>query len=183
MTEPANTLAGAMRAWMDEGRALADQRRALDWSLADWMEEGKRSGHLSRIKWPFLSESVGMGSKRLKDLLKAATAFPPAERATALSVEHHATIAGLPKDKAAALLERAMAERLAVQSMREAVTQHRYETGERFNDEDTDTSLATMQIRAWNRATPEARAMAFEHFQIAAANGLGIVDEDEAGHA
>lgn len=183
MSDDAPSPTNLIGAWMDQGCTLADQRRAIDWSLAVWMEEGKRAGHLACVKWPFLSESIGIPRKVLKDLLRAATAFPPAERTPALSVEHHAIIASLPKDKALPLLERAAAERLTLQAMRECVTQHRFETGERFEDEDTDSSLATVQIRAWNRATPEARALAFEHFQIAAAKGHGIVDEEEATDA
>lgn len=169
--------------WIAKGRSLADQRCDLDWLVSDWMAEGKASGHLGRIKFPFLSESVGLPPKRLKDALKAAITFPPSLRQSAVSADHHAAVASLPQDLALPLLKRALDERLPVNAMREAVTQHRFATGQNFADEDADSTLATQVIRAWNRATPEAREMAFEHFKIAAANGLGIVDEDEPAHA
>lgn len=169
--------------WIAVGRTLADQRREMDWLLADWLRDGREAGHVANIKFNALGEAVGIMPQRLKEACKAATVFPPALRNPLLSVEHHAAIASLPQDEAQPLLQRAVAERLPVKALREHVTQRRYETGANFKDEDVDSTLATLQIRAWNRATPEARAMAFEQFKIAAANGLGIVDEDEAADA
>lgn len=144
------------------------------------MAEGKAAGHLSCLKYNFLSECVGLAPKRLKDALKAAATFPPDRREPTVSVDHHAAIVSPPADQALPLLQRATAERLSVTAMRQAVTQHPFATGERFDDEDTDCTLATMTIRAWNRASPEAREMAFELFKIAAGRGLSVVDEDEA---
>jgi len=59
------------------------------------------------------------------------------------------------------------------------VTQYRYATGQNFADEDTDSTLCTHIVRAWNRATPEAREMAFDLMQIAARSDFTIIDEDE----
>jgi hypothetical protein len=165
--------------WVAKGRALVEQRRDIDWRLADWMAEGKNAGHLSQAKFDFLSENLGLAPKRLKDALKAATVFPPALRDSTLSVEHHAAVASLPKDEALPLLKRAAKEHLSVNECREVVTQHRYQTGQRFDDEDTDSTLCTLIVRAWNRATPEARASFME---LARPAKLGIIDEDEAIH-
>ena len=166
-------------AWVAKGRDLVSQRLDVDWKIADWMAEGKDAGHLSQAKFDFLSENLGLAPKRLKDALKAATVFPPALRDSTLSVEHHAAVASLPKDEALPLLKRAAKEHLSVNECREVVTQHRYNTGQRFDDEDTDSTLCTHIVRAWNRATPEARESAFEHFRLAAGQGFKIVDEDE----
>jgi len=152
----------------------------VDWALADWMAEGKSAGHLSQAKFDFLSENLGLAPKRLKDALKAAMTFPPALRDATLSVEHHAAVASLPKDEALPLLKRAAREHLSVNECREVVTQHRYSTGARFDDEDTDSTLATHIRRAWNRATEQARREVYEDFKIAAAHGFCIIDEDEA---
>lgn len=166
--------------WLAAGCKLAEQRREHEWALADWLAAGKEAGHLREVRFDRLGVDLGIITRRLKDALKAATTFPVGVREPSVSVEHHAAIANLPGDEAVELLKRAAAEKLTVQAMREAMTAHRYATGERWDDEDTDTTLATLQIRAWNRATPEARALAFEQFKIAAERGLTIVDEDEA---
>lgn len=167
-------------AWVAKGRDLVSQRLDVDWKIADWMAEGKDAGHLSQAKFDFLSENLGLAPKRLKDALKAATVFPPALRDSTLSVEHHAAVASLPKDEALPLLKRAAREHLSVNECREVVTQHRYNTGQRFDDEDTDSTLCTHIVRAWNRATPEARADFAD--LVKAVRFEGIIDEDEVHH-
>ena len=163
-------------AWVDRGRALADERREVDWRLADWMSEGKEAGYINQAGFDFLSENLGLAPKRLKDALKAALTFPPALRNSALSVEYHAAVASLPKDEALPLLKRASDEHLPLQRLREHVTQRRYETWQNFADEDTDTTLCTLIVRAWNRATPDARESFME---LARPARFGIIDEDE----
>ncbi|MBH0112728.1 hypothetical protein I5E68_07155 [Novosphingobium sp. YJ-S2-02] len=162
--------------WVAKGRSLVAQRLDVDWKIADWMAEGKDAGHLSQAKFDFLSDNLGLAPRRLKDALKAALHFPPALRDASLSVEHHAAVASLPKDEALPLLKRASSEHLQVQDLREAVTQRRYETGALFDDEDTDTTLCTLVVRAWNRATPDARE---SFMQLARTVNFGIIDEDE----
>lgn len=177
---PAGAPATTQDEWIERGRTLADQRREVDWQLADWMVEGRDAGYLSQSGFDFLSENLGLAPKRLKDALKAATTFPPALRDRTLSVDHYAAVASLPQDEALPLLKRASTDHLPVNALREHVTQRRYETGQNFADEDTDSTLCTLIVRAWNRATPEAREGAFEHFKLAATQGFSIVDEDEA---
>lgn len=162
--------------WLDKGRNLFTQRRDVDWQIAGWMVEGKTAGHLCQAKFDFLSDQLGVAPKRLKDALKAAEAFPPALRDINLSVEHHAAIASLPRDEALPLLQRASSEHLPVNALREYVTQRRYETGQNFADEDTDSTLCTHIVRAWNRATPAARQSFLDLQEV---SQLGIIDEDE----
>jgi len=162
--------------WIERGKALASQRRDVDWALADWLAEGKTAGYLTQSGFDFLSDNLGLAPKRIKDALKAAATFPPALRDPTLSVEHHAAVASLPQDEALPLLKRASTEHLPVNAIREAVTQYRYRTGAIFDDDDTDCTLCTLIVRAWNRATPEARKM---FMQLATPAHNGIIDEDE----
>jgi citrate synthase len=170
-------------AWLNEGRGLVARRTEADWRIAEWMARGKTAGQLKGQKIDGIGDRIGIAGKRLKDALRAVLAFPSAVRDMTLTVEHHAAVANLPSDEAATLLRRASAEQLQAKVLREAATQHRYATGKNFKDEDADSSLCTVVLRAWNRATPDAREMAFEQMKIAAANGLSIVDEDEAPDA
>ena len=171
-----DTLSPDQADWIGRGRDLAARRRDVDWAIADWMTEGKDAGYLTQSGFDFLSENLGLAPKRLKDALKAAATFPPALRDTALSVEHHAAVASLPKEEALPLLKRASTEHLPVNELREAVNQYRYRTGQRFDDEDMDSTLCTHIVRAWNRATPEARRSFME---LAETVNFQIIDEDE----
>ena len=166
----------SQEAWIERGKTLVSQRLTVDWAIGDWMVEGKQAGHLSQTKFDFLSENLGLAPKRLKDALKAATTFPPALRDASLSVEHHAAVANLPRDEALPLLKRAHDEHLPINELREAVTQHRYSTGTLFNDEDVDSTLCTLIVRAWNRASVNARELFME---LAECAEYGIIDEDQ----
>jgi hypothetical protein len=177
---PAGAPATTQEEWVERGRTLADQRREVDWALGDWMAEGKEAGYLTQSGFDFLSENLGLTPKRLKDALKAATTFPPALRDRTLSVDHYAAVASLPQDEALPLLKRASTDHLPVNALREHVTQRRYETGANFEEDDLDSTMATLMFREWNRSTPEARELAFERMRIAASKGFKMIDEDEA---
>lgn len=169
-------------AWEAEGRSLAQHRIETDWRLADSLAEAKRTDQLTKVRMDELSRSLGIAKARLRDAIKAAIRFPEGLRVSALSFEHHAALVSLPNDEALPLLRRAADEGLSVSAMRQHVTQRRYDTGQNWTDEDIDSTLCTLMLRAWNRGTPAAREMAMDHFKIAAANGLGIIDEDEAAY-
>lgn len=169
--------------WLDGLKGLLEERRDVDWRIGDALIAGKTAGHLKQTGFDFLSEELGLNRKRVNDAIKAAEVFPPALRVPALSLEHHAAVASLPRDEALPLLKRASIEHLSVNECREVVTQHRYNTGQRFDDEDTDSTLCTHIVRAWNRGTPDARELAFTLLKSAAAQGFTIVDEDEATDA
>jgi hypothetical protein len=168
--------------WLTRGRDIAHRKVALDWDMAEWIAEGVAEGHAKQLGFNFadLGHELGIKTPHLKAACKVAQAFPPSLRHPDLSVEHHAAIANLPKDEALPLLVRASKEKLEARDLREIVTQRRYETGANFADEDTDSTLCTLIIRAWNRATPDARELAFELIELAAAHEYTIIDEDEA---
>ena len=62
----------ALESWVAKGRALVDQRRDIDWRLADWMAEGKNAGHLSQAKFDFLSENRDLKDSLIFELGQAA---------------------------------------------------------------------------------------------------------------
>lgn len=161
--------------WLQRGVAIAQRKRDLEWDMADWINEGTEAGYV-QVGFEFLSDQLGVAPKRLKDALKAAKTFPPAIRDAKLSVEHHVAVASLPKDEALPLLKRASTDHMPVNELREHVTKRRYETGQRFDDEDMDSTLCTHIVRAWNRATPEARRSFME---LAETVKFQIIDEDE----
>jgi len=165
--------------WQCNARELAQRRIAADWQLADSLAQAKRDGNLSPGQTKALSLKLGISAARTKEAIRAATRFPPHLRVSALSFEHHAALSTLADEQALPALELALQEQLPVRAMREVVAQHRYAIGERWDDEDVTSTLCTQVLRAWNRATPEARQMAFDLIEIAAANGFGIIDEDE----
>lgn len=169
--------------WEAQGKSLAQARIETDWRLADSLALAKQEGQLPPGRLDELSKTLGIAKPRLRDAAKAATRFPPNLRVAALSFEHHAALASLPDDEALPLLNRALEEGLSVSAMRQHVTQRRYALGENFADDDVDSTLCTLIVRAWNRATPGAREMALDHFKIAEAHGLSIVDEDETAYA
>ena len=176
--EAAN-LSSPLDTWIANGRALAERRRDVDWEIADWMSEGREAGFITQAGFDFLADNLGIGPAKLKIISKAA-AIPAHLRDTSLTVEHHAVVAKLPKDDQLNLLNQASREHWKVQDLREAVTQRRYEAGELFDDEDIESTLCTLIVRAWNRATPAARQSFMDLAKVAK---LGIIDEDEANDA
>lgn len=165
--------------WLSRGLAIADRKVALEWDMADWIVEGQEAGYIQG-GFDFLGQQLGIAPPRLKAACKAAKQFPPALRDSSVSVEHHAALASLPRDEALPLLQRAAREHLTVNDCREVVTQRRYETGQNFEDDDKDSTLCTLIVRAWNRGTPEARR---SFMDLAKAAKGGIIDEDEANDA
>ena len=166
--------------WLSRGRDIAHRKVALEWDMAEWIAEGVRDGHAKQLGFDFaaLGKELGIAPPRLKAACKAAQTFPPALRAADLSVEHHAAIASLPPEEALPLLRRASTEHLTVNDCREVVTQRRYETGARFDDEDIDSTFCTLLVRQWNRSTPAAKALFAE--LLRANQFTGIIDEDRA---
>lgn len=166
--------------WLNRGRDIAHAKVDLEWRMAEWIAEGVREGHAKQLGFDFagLGKELGIAPPRLKAACKAAQTFPPALRDATLSVEHHAALASLPRDQALPLLKRAAQEHLSVNDCREVVTQHRYETGQRFDDEDVDSTFHTLMARQWNRSTPAARELFVE--SLRAIGFQGIINEDEA---
>jgi hypothetical protein len=109
-------------------------------------------------------------------MVSVAAAFPPDKRAANLSYEVHALLIGLPDEKRFGTLNQAAAEGWGETTARRAALTYRQEQAG-FEDEDRELAQATIIMRAWNRASPEAR----EYFaDLQAVVGLGLVHEDAA---
>lgn len=170
--------------WLARGQGIARDKVALDWRMADWIAEGVREGHAKQLGFDFagLGQQLGIAPPRLKAAYNAAQKFPPALRAADLSVEVHAVVASLPQEEALPLLKRASDEHLSASDCRAVIAQRRYDTWERFDDEDTAFTLATLMARAFNRGAgcPESQRLFVE--QLRAVNFQGIIDEDEINY-
>lgn len=150
----------ALQSWIDTGRALAAQRRDVDWRLADWMLDGQSQGFLDQTNFDFLSDNLGIAPKRLKDITKAATAFPAHLRDKALTIEHHAAVAPLPKQEAMELLH-------AAKDKHWTPEQTRYEAMKARPREERQVEESPLEsfLRHWNRLP---RAVRFEAAEMIA---------------
>lgn len=165
----------AFENWVAECRALVDERKAIDWRLADHIAAGRQTfGH--QAGFDFLADSLGLAPKRLKDAEKRAKAFPAHLRAKDVPVEVHARIAALPESERVEVLQRASREHCDEKRAQTEVTQHKAQAA-MFEDNDPER-LATLIYRAWNNAGPEIREHAWPILEAAANNGFGIADEE-----
>lgn len=160
-------------AWLDTGRALAAERRDVDWRLADWLHDGKAAGYVDQTGFDFLAENLGIAPKRLRDITRAAEAFPPALRDAALSIEHHASVAHLPEPQLKLdVLARAKAGHWTPER-----TLHEARAARDSHEADrsavrTDDALLESFIHHWNRLPKHLRLDAAE--MIAASKGEEI---------
>lgn len=151
-------------AWVDTGRALAARRRDVDWALADWMIDGRSQGFLDQTSFDFLSENLGIAPKRLKDITKAATAFPAHLRDKALTIEHHAAAAALPGQEALELLHVAKDRHWTPEQ-----TRHEAMKARPREERQVEESALESFLRHWNRLPRSDRMEAAE--MIAASHG------------
>lgn len=121
-----------------------------------------------------MARNLGMTSPRLRDLARVADAFPPDQRWPQLSFEAHGYLAALPVAERAATAAQAANEGWGDRAVRKFATDYR-QANAGFVDEDVETSQAVHIMRAWNRASPEARSYFNELQKLA---GLGLVHED-----
>jgi len=161
--EPAIT-APTFDSWVDTGRNLASRRRDVDWEIADWMLDGQSQGFLDQTSFDFLADNLGIAPKRLRDISKAATAFPSHLRDKALTIEHHAAVAPLPKQEAMELLHVAKDKHWTPEQTRHEAMKAR-PRDERTHEESPLESF----IRHWNRLPRAIRLEAAE--MIAASHG------------
>ena len=171
----AGAVVAPLNAWIEEGRALAARRRDVDWEIADWMVAGQAQGYIDQAGFDFLSSSLGIAPKRLKDIAKAAIAFPVHLRDSALSIEHHAHVADLPRGEQMELLSQAKREHWSDDDLRKQAITHKVGHGhvQLMSQQDWEHhSLMTLQ-HAWNNAPPHIRADFLEE-----ANGAkgGVID-------
>lgn len=161
--------------WWSQCEDLFQQRRQLDWMIADWVAAGaERYG--AQACFDFAAEKLSLDPKELRSSVKVAGAFPPSHRAADVPFEVHAYIAQLPQERRLETLQRASAEHWGVKQVREVVVTHRQEAA-MFEDEDRETRLAVEIIRAWNRAPVESRRYFWE---LAAKADFDAIVEDEA---
>ncbi|WP_257541066.1 hypothetical protein [Sphingobium sp. CFD-1] len=163
--EPA-TIAPTFDSWVDTGRNLASRRRDVDWEIADWMLDGQSQGFLDQTSFDFLADNLGIAPKRLRDISKAATAFPSHLRDKALTIEHHAAVAPLPKQEAMELLHVAKDKHWTPERVR---NEARLLSEKHAPVERDDDSLLISFIRHWNCLPRNVRMEAAE--MIAASHG------------
>ena len=149
-----------LQSWIDTGRNLAAQRRDVDWRLADWMLDGKDRGFLDQTNFDFLSDNLGIAPKRLKDITKAATAFPAHLRDKALTIEHHAAAAALPKQEAMELLHAAKDKHWTPEQ-----TRHEAMKAKPRDERQVEESPLESFLRHWNRLPRAVRFEAAEMIQ------------------
>ena len=111
---------------------------------------------------------------KLSNIVRIANAFPPGKRDERLSFEVHAQLSCLPDETRFETLATAVTEGWGERRAKAAAVAYRQERAG-FVDEDKEATLAVHVMRAWNRATPEAREYFNDLREIA---GLGIIDED-----
>lgn len=164
--------AATMDEWLAAGRQIAQMGKHLGFMVGDWVNAG-------RERFPeqidLALEQVGIDQRFARRAAKVAAEFPPAQRDASLSFDHHLPLVALPQPERLDLLKRAHEQHWKPAQVRDAVTQHRYETGEMFQDEDIDSAMLTIIVRAWNRATPTARE---QFMELAECAGTGSIDED-----
>lgn len=161
--------------WLDTGRSLASQRRDVDWRLGDWLSEGRERGYVDQTGFDFLAENLGITPKRLKTITKAVDAFPTHLRNAALSIEHHAHVADLPRDEQLDLLCQAKEQHWNDDDLRKQVISHRARSGRidtLSQEEWDDHSMVTLQ-HAWNRASKRVRE---DFLELAQGADGGVID-------
>ena len=121
-----------------------------------------------------LAEVLDLARVKLSNIVRIANAFPPGKRDERLSFEVHAQLSCLPDETRFETLATAVTEGWGERRAKAAAVAYRQERAG-FVDEDKEATLAVHVMRAWNRATPEAREYFNDLREIA---GLGIIDED-----
>lgn len=160
--------------WIAGFHSRLATRDVADWALADWVVNGRAAGLKTTSK--AIGDALDIPHTKLGELRRVALAFPCDRRDTRLSFETHAQLASFPEAERFEIATRAAAEGWGLRSARRVAIKHRQDLAG-FVDEDLDTPQAVLIMRAWNRASPEAR-LYFAELQAAA--GLGIVDEETA---
>jgi hypothetical protein len=160
--------------WIEAGRHLAKMKKRLGFMIGDWVNHGRE--HFPD-QMELALDSADIDPKFALKAANVARMFPVHCRADDLSFDHHRALVKLPADERLGLLQEARKGHWDVGEVKEAVTQWRYEHGQLFDDEDIDTHLCTLIVKAWNRGTPDARKLFMELATIAK---TGVIDEDEA---
>lgn len=153
----------AFDAWCELGHSLLGNQRRADWLVADWAKHGRQ--HF-QSQFAFMVEKAGMEPKRLSSMAKVAEAFPEAQRAGNLSFEVHREIAAVSEADRLEMLNQAARERWTEKQAHHHVVEHKYEQGSLLPDDDPENREAVEIIRAWNRASPDARRYFWELAEV-----------------
>lgn len=157
--EPQQSPAVCLDDWVAEGRKLASIRIEIDWKLGDWLAAGRDQFDPEQIEMALGEIAADVEQARaLKRVEKVARAFPVGTRDTALTFEHHAKVADLPRQEALPLLREAREEKLPASKLRIRAMLKKVDLGmvlPREDDPEYDAMLAC--VRAWNRAPLDVR--------------------------
>lgn len=171
-TLPTPERAAQYAEWLATFHQHAAARDAENWALADMVAEARRCGVSSTLTE--IAKVLDLARLKLSACVRVATAFPPNKRDHRLSFEAHTHLACLPEETRFDTLATAAGEGWGERKANAVAVAYRQERAG-FVDEDQETTLAVHVMRAWNRATPEAREYFNELRKLA---GLGIIDED-----
>ncbi|KQN02554.1 hypothetical protein ASE82_09465 [Sphingomonas sp. Leaf230] len=169
---PTPELAAQYSDWLDTFRGHSVTRDTANWAMADLITEARRKGIGATTSE--MSDVLDLARVKLSTSVRIATAFPPGKRDERLSFEVHSQLSCLPDETRFETLATAAAEGWGERRAKAAAVAYRQERAG-FVDEDREATLAVHVMRAWNRATPEAREYFNDLREIA---GLGIIDED-----
>lgn len=171
--EPAS-LPADFASWLADGRDLLTQRNAIDWRLADWMATGRETFG-DQAAFDFLADELGIAPKQLKSAVKVATTFPAHLRDTALTFQHHESVANLPVTDALEVLKRAKDEHLDDRETRAAAVRRQTVIEQRtlLPEDDWDHHALMAITRSWNRAPRHVRE---EFMELAGEADLAIID-------
>tara|TARA_Y100000114_G_scaffold153717_1_gene174227 strand:+ start:4069 stop:4614 length:546 start_codon:yes stop_codon:yes gene_type:complete len=161
--------------WLEIGRAIADEGRRVGWAFADWARQGKDLGYTKQLGFNFIGHELGIDPRRLEIIDKAADAFPPGTRHPKLSVEHHAHVADLPKERGFELLNEAAANKWTDVDLRKEVITAKVASGlaHLLSQDDYDDFCRAQLQHAWNRASIAVRE---EFAELIGESHMGIID-------
>lgn len=162
--------------WLEQGRALYDERKALEWRCADWLADGQ-------ARFPKQMEMVleslaadPIEQKKLTKAARVAAAIPASNRNTALTFDHHAHVADLPLAERLNLLAIAAERNMSARALRIVAMERRRELGigtMLIDDPDWDYQFLQAIARAWNRAPQHVRQ---DFYDMAGDANLGVVE-------
>jgi len=160
--------------WLETLKALAGQRRNVDWMLGDWLRIGQER-FPEQIEMELLGGELGMSPKRLKRVVDTSAKFPAHVRDETLSIEHHAYVADLPRDEQLELLTTAKREHWSDDDVRKQVISRKVRLGlvDMLSPDEHDHHCLMQLQHAWNRASQSVRS---DFLELANDAKGGIID-------
>lgn len=164
--------------WLAEGRRLAGIRLTIDFEIGDWLAKGRERFFPEQIEMALGEIALDADHARaLKRVERVARAFPPSQRHSGLTFEHHAQLVDLPKQEALPLLQRAGKENMPARQVRLEAMMRKIDLGLVLpREDDPETDQLTAIVRAWNRAAGPVREDFFAMAEEAAESGYGIIE-------